>query len=67
MPEREGGMKMDGLERKMKSRQRFLIKAQSLIFNSAFIKEKLATDLSFVLAGLSCKASPAGGQLLKAP
>jgi hypothetical protein len=57
IPEREAGNEK-GLagERRMKPRQGFLIKAQSLIFNSAFIYGK-STDPSFVLAGLSCRAS----------
>ena len=57
VPEREtGNEKRWMVERRMKPRQRFLIKAQSLIFSSEFIQGK-PTDPSFVSAGLNCKAS----------
>jgi hypothetical protein len=67
VPEREAGNVKGGEgERRMKTRQRILIKAQSLIFTSVFIYGK-PTDPSFVSAGFSCKASSAGSQLVKAP
>jgi hypothetical protein len=44
-----GNEKGQAGERRMKPRQRYLVKAKSLIFSSAFIYAK--PDLFFVLAG----------------
>jgi hypothetical protein len=68
LPEREAGNeKGQAGKRKMKQRQKFLIKAQSLIFSTLPLYRQKPTDPSFVSAEMSCKASSAGGQLLKAP
>jgi hypothetical protein len=63
VPEREAGNEKGRAgERRMKPKQRFLIKAQSLIFSSAFIKGK-TPDPSFVSAGLCSKGSSVGSLL----
>ena len=54
IPEREAGNEKGWVgKRRMKPRQMFLIKAQSLIFSTVFI-EREPTDPSFVSAGLCC-------------